>query len=62
MSQLERQKNKESTLLAEVLPNASSYISGEDVLFHELAGYLKPKDVSQLRSAYLFSKPRHNRI
>ncbi|MBL79598.1 MAG: guanosine-3',5'-bis(diphosphate) 3'-pyrophosphohydrolase [Nitrosomonadaceae bacterium] len=60
MSQLERQKNKESTLLAEVLPNASSYISGEDVLFHELAGYLKPKDVSQLRSAYLFSQNAHS--
>ena len=30
-----------------------------DVLFNEWAGYLKPEDISQLQSAYTFSKAAH---
>tara|TARA_B100000686_G_scaffold329248_1_gene390195 strand:- start:4314 stop:6509 length:2196 start_codon:yes stop_codon:yes gene_type:complete len=60
MSQLERQKNKENPVLAEILPNDPSCISGAESLFRELASYLKQKDISQLRSAYLFSQNAHS--
>ena len=60
MSQLERRKTKETQMLAESLPDSSAPISGAELLFHELAGYLKPEDISQLRSAYLFSQSAHS--
>ena len=45
---------------AESLRDSSDSISEAEFLFHELAGYLKPEDVSQLRSAYLFSQSAHS--
>ena len=59
MSQLERRKIKEVPTPAGILPNSSASISGAELL-HELASYLKPEDVSQLRSAYLFSQEAHS--
>ena len=47
-------------MLAESLPDSSAPISGAELLFHELAGYLKPEDIAQLRSAYLFSQSAHS--
>ena len=60
MSQLERQKNKEGPVLAEIHPNVTSYISKAELLFRELSTYLKQKDISKLRSAYLFSQNAHS--
>ena len=60
MNQLERQKIKKIPTQAESLPDSSVSISGAEFLFHELTGYLKPEDVSQLQNAYLFSQSAHS--
>jgi GTP pyrophosphokinase len=60
MSQLERRKTKKIPMRAESLPDSSASISEAELLFHEFAGYLKPEDVSQLRSAYLLSQSAHS--
>ena len=45
---------------AKSLPDSSASISGGEFLFHELSGYLKPEDISQLQNAYLFSQNAHS--
>jgi GTP diphosphokinase / guanosine-3',5'-bis(diphosphate) 3'-diphosphatase len=60
MSQLERPEIKEIPTQAGILPDSSASNSGAELLFHDLAGYLKPEDVSQIRSAYLFSQDAHS--
>lgn len=42
------------------LPNSSPTISGAELLFHELSGYLRPEDVSDLQNVYLFSQSAHS--
>lgn len=60
MSQLERQKTKEIPVRAKSQSDSSASISEAELLFHELAGYLKPEDISQLQNAYLFSQSAHS--
>ncbi len=45
---------------AKSLPDSSAATSGAEFLFHELSGYLKPEDISQLQNAYLFSQSAHS--
>lgn len=45
---------------ARSLPNSSPTISGAELLFHELSGYLRPEDVSDLQNVYLFSQSAHS--
>jgi len=45
---------------AKSLPDSSAATFGAEFLFHELSGYLKPEDVSQLQNAYLFSQSAHS--
>ncbi len=45
---------------AKSLPDSSAATSGAEFLFHELSGYLKPEDISQLQDAYLFSQSAHS--
>ena len=60
MNQLERRKTKKVSTQAKSLPDSSVSISEAEFLFHELASYLKPEDVSQLQNAYLFSQSAHS--
>jgi GTP pyrophosphokinase len=45
---------------AKSLPDSSAATSGAEFLFHELSGYLKPEDISQLQNAYFFSQSAHS--
>ena len=45
---------------AKSLPDSSAATSGAEFLFHELSGYLKPEDISQLQNVYLFSQSAHS--
>ena len=45
---------------AKSIPDSSAVISGAEFLFHELSGYLKPEDISQLQNVYLFSQSAHS--
>ncbi len=45
---------------AKSLPDSSAATSGAEFLFHELSGYLKPEDISQLQNAYSFSQSAHS--
>ncbi len=60
VSQLKGRKIKEIPMRAKSLPDSSASISGGEFLFHELSGYLKPEDISQLQNAYLFSQNAHS--
>jgi GTP pyrophosphokinase len=42
------------------LPDPSATLPEADFLFGELAGYLKPEDISELQNAYLFSQSAHS--
>lgn len=55
-----RRKIKEIPMRAKSLPDSSAATSGAEFLFHELSGYLKPEDISQLQNAYLFSQSAHS--
>ncbi len=55
-----RRKIKEIPMRAKSLPDSSAAASGAEFLFHELSGYLKPEDISQLQNAYLFSQSAHS--
>ena len=59
MSRLERRKTKKIPMHAKML-DSSFLVSEAEFLFHELASYLKPEDISQLKSAYLFSQSAHS--
>jgi GTP pyrophosphokinase len=45
---------------AKSLPDSSAATSGAEFLFHELSGYLKPEDISQLQNVYFFSQSAHS--
>lgn len=55
-----RRKIKEIPMRAKSLPDSSAATSGAEFLFHELSGYLKPEDISQLQNAYFFSQSAHS--
>lgn len=55
-----RRKIKEIPMRAKSLPDSSAATSGAEFLFHELSGYLKPEDISQLQNVYLFSQSAHS--
>jgi len=55
-----RRKIKEIPMRAKSLPDSSAATSGAEFLFHELSGYLKPEDISQLQNSYLFSQSAHS--
>ncbi len=45
---------------AKSLPDSSAATYGAEFLFHELSGYLKPEDISQLQNVYFFSQSAHS--
>ena len=45
---------------AKSLPDSSAATSGAEFLFHDLSGYLKPEDISQLQNVYFFSQSAHS--
>ncbi len=55
-----RRKIKEIPMRAKSLPDSSAATSGAEFLFHELSGYLKPEDISQLQNVYFFSQSAHS--
>lgn len=60
MNQLKRRKIKKIPAHAKSLPDSAVSITEAEFLFHELASYLKPNDVIQLKSAYHFSQSAHS--